>query len=314
MMIPYLQTEFLNSGMTAPTIIPTGSVIPFDHTLNSSTDIAYDRATGKFTIKTAGTFVINWFVSPQTGLSPEGSNFAIAVYNPLLSGQADYPGFMAPEIIAGSGHVKIAPTSGFAVIRVTDEQSGEGGVVFGLQNVSSHDAALSERTHVKAGLIAFGISNSGGGVKPVMAYGQWQASGWDKNTNPYNLENEEAIKFSNAILAPIGIIASDSEDGGGTRVGFDIFTLQKAGVYQVSWEIPIEATYSIDEVEICLELNGSTVYSRAYSPLPIGTISGTAIVATNLDNQTLSLLNYQPGAGNIIQIGNYANLAIHQIS
>ena len=314
MMIPYLQTEFLNSSAVdpfKPAIIAGGGAIPFDHLLKATAAIEYDAQTARFTIKASGSFLINWFVAQQTGLCPEGSNFAIAVYNPILDEtDPNYPGLMNPEIIVGSGHVKISSISGFAIIDVTDEQMNEGGVVFELRNTSNHDAALSERTQVKAGLAAFGTSNE----MFKMAYGQWQASGWDKILNPYDLAHGEKIKFNESLLMPLGIVASDSDGGGGARIGYDIFTLENPGVYQVSWEIPIEATYSIDEVEIALELNGTTVYARSYSPLPIGVVSGTAIIVTTDVDMTLSLVNYQPDAADIIQIGNYANIAIHQIS
>jgi len=310
-MIPYLQTEFLNSGITTSAIIPAGDAILFDHPLNTSTAIEYDDQTGRFTIKMAGAWLVNWFVAQQSGLSPEGSNFGVAIYHPITDDQdPDYPGLQAPSTVVGSGHVKISPTSGFTIINVADADVKEGGVVFELQNVSSHDAALSTRTQVKAGLAVFGVSAD----MFKMAYGQWQASGWDKDLAPYNLADEEAIKFNQPILTPLGIIATDSEDGGGARAGFDVFTLENPGVYQISWEIPIEATYSVDEVEIALQLDGTTVYSRSYSPLPIGAITGTAIVATTAANKSLSLLNLQPDGGDIIQIGNYSNIVIHQIS
>jgi len=313
-MIPYLQTEFLNSDAvdpSRPAIVPVDDAVLFDNPISTTAAIEYDDVTGRFTIKSIGAFLVNWFVAQQTGLSPEGSNFGIAVYKPILDeNDNNHPGLMPPEIISGSGHVKIAPASGFAIITVTKEQLQEGGVVFELRNISSHDAALSERTHVKAGLAVFGVSSQ----MFELGYGQWQASGWDKVTDPYDLEDGEKIKFNEPVLTPFGIVASDSEDGAGARVGYDIFTLANAGVYQISWEIPIEATYSVDEVDIALELNGTTVYVRSYSPLPIGVITGTAIVVTTEDDQTLSLLNIQPDGGNVIQIGNYANLAIHQIS
>jgi len=310
-MIPYLQTEFLNTGVTTPAIIAAGEPIPFDHPLNTSTAIEYDDVTAQFKIKMAGAWLVNWFTAQQSGLSPEGSNFGCAVYKPITDDQdPNYGDLQAPEIVVGSGHVKISPTSGFTIINVTEEdlKTPIGGVVFELQNVSSHDASLSIRTQVKAGLAVFGVSAD----MFKMAYGQWQASGWDKNLAPYNLEDAEAIKFNQPLLTPLGITATDS--GAGTRVGYDIFTLENPGVYQVSWEIPLEATYSVDAVEIALQLDGSTIYSRAYSPLPIGAITGTAILATTTANKTLSLVNLQPDSGDIIQIGNYTNLVIHQIS
>ena len=310
-MIPYLQTEFLNSGVMTPAIIPAGAAIFFDHPLNTSTAIEYDIQTGKFKIKMAGAWLVNWFVAQQSGLSHEGSNFGVAIYHPITDEtDQNYPGLQAPNIVVGSGHVKISPTSGFTIINVDDADVREGGVVFELRNVSSHAAALSERTQVKAGLAIFGVSSD----MFKMAYGQWQALGWDKVLAPYDLQDGEAIKFNQPILTPLGIIATDSKASDpDARVGYDIFTLETPGVYQVSWEIPIEATYSVDEVILSLELDQTTVYSRSYSPLPIGVISGTAIIVTTTANKALSLLNIQPG-GNIIQIGNYANIAIHQIS
>lgn len=309
-MISHLQIEFLNSDSLTPAIITTDSPIVFDNPFNTTDAIDYDDTTGRFLIKQAGSWVVNWFVAGQTGLSPEGSNFGIAVYNPILDDQdPDYPGFLEPELVVGSGHVKISATSGFALISVDDDQLTEEGVAFELVNTSSHDVTLSERTQVKASLAVFKSSENG---VAKMAYGQWQASGWDKYEDPYNLEDEEAIKFNESILTPYGITAIDSEVG--TRTGFDIFELQKPGVYQVSWEIPIEATNTVGEVEITLQLDGAIVYSKSYAPLPIGVVSGVAILSTTSNNKTISILNIQSGSGDIIQIGNYANIAIHQIA
>ena len=310
-MISHLQLEFLNPDALTPAIIEAGGAIPFDHQLTASSDIDYDDQIGRFTIKTAGTWLVNWFVAPQTGLSSQGSNFGIAVYEPIEDiDDPEYPGLMEPQIIVGSGHVKISATSGFTVIEVSDVQAEFGGVVFDLQNTSDQDTALSERTQVKAGLAIFGSVND---APNAMAYGQWQASGWDKIENPYNLDNNEAIKFNTPILPPLGIVAEDSEEGAG-RIGDDVFILEQSGIYQVSWEIPIEATNTVEAVELVLQLNGTTIYSKSYAPLPIGVVSGTAIVAAKTNNARISFLNTQPGDGDIIQIGNYSNLAIHQIS
>ena len=306
-MIPYLQTEFLNSGVDTPFIVDAGGAIPFDNMISESPYFNYNANTRQFTILSEGTFLINWFVAQQTGLCSGGSNFGIQFERPILNDEPGYPGFKPSKLILGSGHVKIAPTSGFAIIDVSVEEVAAGGIRFELHNASSHDAALSERTFSKAGLSVFG------GSTEKMAYGQWQASGWDKNLEPYNLVDLEAIKFNETIITPFRIVASDSTGGVG-RIGNDTFTLVREGVYQISWEIPVEATYSIDGIEIALELNGVLVYSRSYAPLPIGLISGTAIISTTDINQSLRLINKQPDNADIIQIGNYSNLAIHQIS
>jgi len=310
-MIPYLQIE-LRDKLTpgVPPIILAEEAVKFDKTLTASTydtesgplpSVLYDEDTGVFGIKRAGVYLVNWFVSQQTGLSHQGSNFAIVVD----------PEEVDPNVIVGSGHVKISPSSAFAIITVTEEEAASStGKQFALKNISSHDAALSERNHVKAGLSVFGLSSD----LFNMGYGHWQASGWDKSDNPYDLNHAEAIKFNNSLLTPVGIIATDSESGTGIRTGFDTFTLKQPGVYQISWEIPIEASYQVDAVELALELNGTTVFSRSYGPLPIGVITGTAIVKSTIFNTSLKLVNYQPADGDVIQIGNYANLAIHRIS
>ena len=310
-MIPYLQIELRGTSTPGmPPIILADENVKFDKILAASTydtgsgpqqSILYDDATGVFGIKRAGTYLVNWFVSQQTGLSHQGSNFSIVVD----------PAATDPKSIVGSGHVKISPASAFAIITVTEAQAGATtGKPFVLKNISSHDAALSERSHVKAGLSVFGISSD----LFSKGYGHWQASGWDKYNDPYNLDHQQAIKFNDSLLTPVGIVATDSDGGTGARAGFDTFTLQQPGVYQVSWEIPIEASYFVDAVELALELNGTTVFSRSYSPLPIGIIAGTAIVKADTFNTDLKLMNYQPADGDIIQIGNFANLAIHRIS
>ena len=310
-MIPYLQFELKDSLSTGtPKIITAGKNVKFDNLLSASTynttsgalpSISYDESSGIFGIKHAGVYLVNWFVAQQTGLSVDGSNFGI-VLNPDAT---------TTSTIVGSGHVKISPSSAFAIITVTDDEaSSTTGKQFSLQNVSSHDAALSERTAVKAGLAVFGVATD----LFARSYGHWQASGWDKITDPYNLNHTEAIKFNQSLIAPVGISATDSENGAGTKSGSDTFTLIKPGVYQVAWEIPIEASYAVESVEIALELGGTNVYSSAYSPLPIGVISGTAIIKTETFNTDLKLINYQPDDGDIIQIGNFTNLTIHQIS
>jgi len=310
-MIPYLQIELrdkLVPGM--PPIVFANENVRFDKVLAVSDyetetgpmkSVLYDEETGVFGIKRAGVYLVNWFVSQQTGLSHEGSNFAIVID----------PESSDPKSIVGSGHVKISPSSAFAIITATEEEVAlAAGKQFVLKNISSHDATLSERNQVKAGLSVFGLSSD----LFKMGYGHWQASGWNKNDDPYQLDHEQAIKFNDSLLSPVGITAVDSEDGAGIRIGFDVFTLQQPGVYQVSWEIPIEASYYVEAIELALELNGATVFSRSYNPLPVGVITGTAIVKATAFNTKLRLVNYQPGDGDIIQIGNYANLAIHRIS
>lgn len=310
-MVPYLQIELKNPPVDIPPIVKADEAIRFDNILVSSTydtvngtlqSIIYDETAGIFGIKRAGVYFVSWFVSQQTGLSHQGSNFAVVID----------PDAATSQIIMGSGHVKISPSSAFALITVSEaEAQTTTGKQFILKNVSSHDAALSERSQVKAGLSVFGIADD---LFSKVAYGQWQASGWDKDTNPYDLDDEQAIKFNNSLLNPVGITATDSEAGSGIRNGFDIFTLLNPGVYQISWEIPIEASYLVDSVELALELNDSTVFSKAYHPLPVGIVTGTAIIVATEFNTNLKLVNYQPDDGDIIQIGNFANLTIHRIS
>jgi len=302
-MIPYLQIELKNDATPGvPLIVTAGENVIFDHVLTTSTPpILYDSSSGIFSFKHAGVYLVNWFVAQQTGLSIDGSNFGIVIN----------PNTMTTTQIIGSGHVKISPSSAFAIITVSDEEANSvTGKQFTLKNVSTHDAALSERTAVKAGLAIFGVAND----LFTCSYGNWQASGWDKITDPYNLNHAEAIKFNQTLLTPVGITATDSENGTGNRIGNDTFILEKTGVYKIAWEIPIEASYAVESVEIALELDNTTVYTKSYSPLPIGVVSGTAIIKTETINTMLKLVNYQPDDGDIIQIGNFTNLTIHQIA
>ena len=326
-MFPHLQVEFVDQPAKAA-IVKRQDPVPFDVIKEQSTyqdpggsmphiDVLKDHSgkpTGMFAINRIGTYFINWFIAQQTGLSNNGNNFAIVT-------QPDTP---EENVFVGSGHLKVAPSSGFAVVNVTEEHLEGDGFFFELQNVSSHDATLSERTTLKAGLAIFGVADDSFKMFK-RAFGQWQVP-WipkdllDEDENPgYTLKPNEAICFNSVPIAgPLKIDAFSSVSDPDT---VDVFILKEPGVYEITWEIPIEASYSVDEVEIVLQVteNGSSgsVYRRAYSPLPTGIVAGTALIETTTFDAALMVVNDQtnskPG-GDLIQIGNYSNLVIHQIS
>jgi hypothetical protein len=101
-----------------------------------------------------------------------------------------------------------------------------------------------------------------------------------------------------------------------------IFTLEKAGTYQVTWEIPVEATDVHDE--LYLQLLSSTkaplttpdlaVHTQTYAPLPINVSTGSAIVkARDFTEIQLRIAPYLDKVTDWIRITNNANITIAQL-
>jgi len=276
-MIPYLQVERITAGQ-----IGANAALVFDNVLlNNGTDISYNDTTGVITFNTVGVYFINWFVGQQTGLSSDGSNFAI------VTSDSD-PDFGA------SSHVKISPASGFAIIDVETV-----GKAITLTNKSSYGATLSQTTQVKAGLAVFALADTS--VPPPtikLGYSQAQVS-----VGGAQLAQADQIIFDEVIkLDTHGIVTYDDVTG--------IFTIGEKGTYLVTWEIPVSATDTNDFVVIDLELNGAT-YTSSHMPLPIGVLSGSAIVVIDTVDSTLQLVN--PSA-DTVEITDLCNIVITQIT
>lgn len=132
---PYIQVERTFGGD-----IYAQTPIVFDHTLLSNGSISNDTVNGEIAINLCGVYLIKWFVVPQLGLTPDGVNFAIVS-----------AGGQGPQ---GSGHVKVASTSGFSIIEV-----GSVPYTIQLNNISKGDITLSNFTQVTAGLVVVKIGD-----------------------------------------------------------------------------------------------------------------------------------------------------------
>ena len=279
-MIPYLQLERTTAGSIA-----SGAALAFDTVLLSSgSAISYDAATptGIITFNTAGVYFINWFVAQQTGLSTDGSNFAIVTSPDNL-----------PDL-RGSSHVKISPASGFAIVNIT-----AAGQTVTLVNKSAYGATLSSATQAKAGLAVFAVTDSGATPPTLeLGYAQTQLA-----AGGALLADTDPIVFDNIITQdPYNIVTYDNATG--------LFTLSEIGTYLVTWEVPVSATDQNDYVDITLELNG-TAYSEAHMPLPIGVLSGSAMVVVIDADSTLQLVN---SSGDTVQTTDLCNIVITQIN
>ena len=136
-MVPYLQLEKITSG-----VIDIQGAVVFDNVVSSGGDqIDYNDATGDITFSEAGFYYVDWFVAPQFGLTADGGNFSI------VTSDND------PEL-TGSSHVRVSPTTGFALIGVTAP-----GKTIRLINTSDSSITLSQAANAKAALAVFGIAD-----------------------------------------------------------------------------------------------------------------------------------------------------------
>lgn len=135
-MASYIQLE-----RTIESVIGSNEAILFDRIVSSAgSQISYDAGTGVITFNDVGYYYLDWFVAPQFGLTTDGSNFAIVSSD-------DSPA------LTGSSHVRVAQTSGFAVIVVTTP-----GKTVRLVNTSDNSLTLSHYVNAKAALAAFFIA------------------------------------------------------------------------------------------------------------------------------------------------------------
>lgn len=120
-------------------VIPVGGTLVFDTTVSSDgTSIGYNAGTGVITFVDAGYYFIDWSVAPQSGLTVDGSNWAIETSIGGLT-------------IIGSSHTKVSVTTGFAIINAVAGETAR------LVNVSSGALTLSEAVQSKAALVAYNI-------------------------------------------------------------------------------------------------------------------------------------------------------------
>jgi len=294
----------------------------FDRVVADSGDMTYDN--GIITFLKTGTYFANWFVAQQTGLSTNGGNFAI------VRSTGD-------KIAAGSHH-KVAPTSGFGIFTV--ESIGE---TIELWNTANASAAYSETTDIAASISVFlieggvpgptgatgadgpmgptgadGAAGADGAIGPTGPTGTDGATGADGITGPTGptgpsdldgvhvqtintilVQPNEAIIFDNIlnVCKTTGKIDYDSADG--------TFTIGQAGIYYVSWQIPVDGTESASFVSFSLAINDAP-HSASRLPIAIGMLSGSAIInATGgeeikLINTTNDIVSVTPNANFVI--------------
>ena len=134
---PHMQRECRIHASIEP-----GDSIMFFHALSDDGSITCEFTTGEFRLNFCGTCFIKWFVAPQSGLTSEGSNFAV-----FVNGQEDF---------AGSSHIKISPAVGFSIVNANGFPS-----TVRLVNVSDGNISLSQTAQVTAGIIIFRIGVDG---------------------------------------------------------------------------------------------------------------------------------------------------------
>ena len=257
----------------AGAVAVNGTVL-FNVELQSGGGITYDTGTGVITFSTPGVYYLNWFVAQQTGLATDGSNFAVVV---------------APNTqYVGSNHVKISQTSGFAIIETT-----QANVNARLVNVANAPATLSDTTQVKAAIAVFGISSDSSDTR--LGYLQAQVGAM------VLLGTDDPVDFDVEISRdPLDIVTQSGTE----------FVLANPGTYLVTWEIPIDATDTKDFANITLLLNGVT-HSTAHVTLPIGVLSGSAMIVSQDTDGTLEFINTTDDP---VRITEKANIVITQIT
>ena len=272
--------SYLQRERTLTDAIPVNGNVTFDNSLSAAGSISYDDATGTITFGHKGVYYVSWFVAQQTGLAIDGSNFAIV----REDGQ---------EII-GSSHVKIAPSSGFAVI------NAEVGYTINLVNKSTHDAALSQTVKANAGIAVFAVEEDDGEVPLSWQLGYIHAQ-LEADIASAPLNNDAPVPF---------VTIKDHDPFGIIKLEDNQFTLEEPGAYLVTWEVPVKATEYNDFVNITLEVNGIH-YSTSHMPLPIGVLSGSAMLTVGADGAEVSLINT---SGDIVVISPQTNIVITQIT
>ena len=278
----FLQLEFRNNTYLGERyIVEQHAEIPFDTEIICSEDGLITSTNGVITFGQSGVFFVSWFVAQQTGLAPDGANFALTlVVDNILT-----------EVI-GSGHTKFSSLSGFAVINVP-----KAGCTLLLKNIASSRATLSKFTQVKAGIALFSLTPEQE-VKRLGYNHRQTLSAIEYNTG-------ETVKFGTSVkVDPYGIITYDE----------GIFTLGKISTYLITYELPIEATDEFDEVYVELVVDGLG-NSIAYAPLPIGVVAGSAVVVTEEADIEIYLRVILEGElhTDIVRIANRGNIVITQI-
>jgi hypothetical protein len=156
--------------------------------------------------------------------------------------------------------------------------------------------------------MVFGLSDSIPPPPPIvhLGYAQVQLSVAGAALLP-PLGNGEPVIFDDPIVDDNHNIVTYNDTTG-------VFTLNSSGTYLVTWELPVSATDTKDYVYMTLELNGED-YSTCHMPLPIGVLSGSAIVPITLSStRTSATLRLVNSTGDLVEITDLCNMVVTQVA
>ena len=265
---------YLQLERTTAGVIPTNGNMLFDTTVGKGgTEIVYND-NGVIRFYKVGVYYVSWYVAQQTGLATDGKNFALVTSD--------------GKTITGSSHVKIAPASGFAIIEITNPDR-----TIRLVNKSDQSATLSSKAQVKAGLAVFDISAS----NPSLGYMQARRV----DAAPLELDDTDPVPFDENVNSdPFGIV---------TLVSHDII-VNDTGTFLVTWDIPVDATELNAYAHFALKVDG-TQRGSSFMPLPVGVMSGSALVVIQDKGAVITLVNI---SGDKVRVAHPVNITVTQIS
>ena len=152
-MVYYLQRENNTTSSVSP-----GGIVPFEtsitisgpDTLPPSYDFAY-QPDGSIDIFRAGIYMIHYYVAGMTGLSTIGQSLEISKKNYAQNN-------IWVPVAKTTNHIKNGQTTGFAVIRVTQEEINDfSRATIALINAASQEEVLTFLVP-KAGILIFGLN------------------------------------------------------------------------------------------------------------------------------------------------------------
>jgi len=281
------EIEFLyNESMAAPILslishskrVESKEVVLFDEIVDANGKIIYDFSTGIIHLNCDGLYYVTWNVAPQTTLATDKLNFSIFADDKPIIGSANFI----------TDHVR-----GFALI-----EAKVPGVEIELINVSDSAISLSRKTFVTSSLTIMKISE----INPVKKtdFGRlFLEVGYEKN-----VFGSDIIVFENILLPTTNP----------SLIDYDIDTGEieiSPGVYLVKWDFPILGTDALPHVTVKLQSTQIEQTWNSYIPLPLGTLSGSAIIVNYLPKEQLKFVVDE----DIVEllIGAHSNVTITQV-
>jgi len=277
-----------NEGVIFETIIKDSSELPDE-------DFVFSLEESEIGIKKCGIYVIQWYLSQMTGLSPIGQVFQLQYKN-----ENDTWTYLGD----GTSHIKMSSSNGFGLLEIDDEilkERTDGTTWIRLCNKSDHDVVLSDKNRIKGALVIYEL-----GEKNLNPDGIHAGITWDVNDEMWT-ESTIGQKITNGATFPFDLMLSESYYNTIKLIELGIFEINKAGKYKVSWEIPINTIDYAKEAIVALFINGNP-YSYAHLPTARGIINATAIFDVWFDQEVdIQLINL---SGCTLRLGRHSNLTI----